>query len=682
MRRLACLFALLHAAPLFAQGTQADYDRAATLPRKMGQAFGNPRVEPNWDAAGDSFTYKWEVPGAPPKFWKVEAATGKREAIERLAEVVRPTPKKGRRGRGAPPNSRSPDGKYEVKIDKFNVVLVERETKVESRLTTEGKESDAYELPAFWSPDSARFVVHRRTPGTDRVVTLVESSPKDSVQPRVSTYRYAKPGDPIPRPKPHLFAVAGKKEIPIPDALFANPWDVSYERWTPNSKHFRFLYNQRGHQVMRVVEIDGESGKPREVLGETSKTFIDYSSKLEYRELPGGDFLWASERAGTNRLYRVKSETGELRPLTPEAWVLRRVESVDEKAGTAIVRVYNAYPDQDPYYAHFARVSLQGGEPKLLTEADATHEVRFSPDARYYLDTYSRADLAPVTELRRADGRKIARLEAASLEPLEKLGWRAPERFKAKGRDNVTDIYGLIYRPTNFDPKKKYRVIEYVYAGPQDQHVPKAFRAWHNMQQSMAELGFIVVMADGMGTNWRSKAFHDRCWRDLADAGFPDRVAWIKAAAASRPEMDLAGGVGIFGGSAGGQNAARALLSHADFYTVAAADCGCHDNRVDKIWWNEQWMGWPIGPWYAKSANRTDAAKLRGKLLLTVGELDRNVDPSSTLQLADALIKADKDFDLIVLPGAGHGAAETPYGKRRRADFFVRHLAGKGPRRE
>ena len=678
MRLLACL--ILLPAPALAQGTKADYDRAAALPGRVREAFGDPRVEPTWDAAGDSFTYTWRVPGRPPKSVRVVAATGKRAEVAAPDKPV-PRPKCERRGRGAPPSAKSPDGKFEVRVRDRNVVLVELATGAESTLTREGTPADGYELPAHWSPDSARFVVFRRTAGTDRVVTLVESSPKDSLQPKTSTYRYAKPGDPIPQPKPHLFVAATQAEIPVPDGLFANPWDISFEGWR-DAAHFRFVYNQRGHQVLRVVELDGLTGESREVLAETSATFLDYSAKLDFRALPGGDFLWASERSGRNRLYRVNHESGRLTPLTPENWILRRIESVDARAGTAVVRVLGVYPGQDPYYAHFARVSLTGGEPTLLTDADATHEVRFSPDRRYYLDTYSRADRAPVTELRRADGGKIASLEAASLEPLAKLGWRAPERFCAQGRDGATDIYGLIYRPSTFDPAKTYRVVEYVYAGPHDQHVPKAFRAWNSLPQSMAELGFIVVMADGMGTNWRTKAFHDRCWRDLADAGFPDRIAWIKAAAKANPEMDLAGGVGIFGGSAGGQNAARALLSHADFYSVAAADCGCHDNRVDKIWWNEQWMGWPIGPWYGACANRTDAAKMKGKLQLSVGELDRNVDPSSTFQLADALIKADKDFELIVLTGAGHGAAETPYGKRRRADFFVRHLAGKEPRRE
>ena len=249
----------------------------------------------------------------------------------------------------------------------------------------------------------------------------------------------------------------------------------------------------------------------------------------------------------------------------------------------------------------------------------------------------------------------------------------------AKGRDGRTDIHGIVIRPSNFDSGKKYPVIEDIYAGPHGFFVPKEWGLGLR-QRTLAELGFIVVQIDGMGTNWRSRAFHDVCWKNLRDSGFPDRIAWLKAAAASVcPQMDLTR-VGIFGGSAGGQSALAALLHHGDFYRAGVADCGCHDNRMDKIWWNEAWMGWPVGPEYAENSNVTHAAKLTGKLLLTVGELDHNVDPASTMQVVNALIAADKDFEMLVAPGRDHGAGERPYLVRRRMDFFVRHLLGVEPR--
>jgi dipeptidyl aminopeptidase/acylaminoacyl peptidase len=263
----------------------------------------------------------------------------------------------------------------------------------------------------------------------------------------------------------------------------------------------------------------------------------------------------------------------------------------------------------------------------------------------------------------------ICRLTKAEDSALVAKGWARPERFTAPGRDGKTPIYGVIFRPSWMTEKDRLPIIEKIYAGPHDYHVPKAFAAWHGAQR-MAELGFVVVQIDGMGTNWRSKAFHDVCWRNLIDAGFPDRIPWIKAAAATRPWMDLSR-VGIYGGSAGGQNALAALLTHGDFYRAAVADCGCHDNRMDKIWWNEAWMGWPIGPHYAANSNVTLAHQLQGKLMLIVGELDKNVDPASTMQVVNALVKADKDFDFVIIPGAGHGAAGTPYGRRREEDFFI-----------
>ena len=295
------------------------------------------------------------------------------------------------------------------------------------------------------------------------------------------------------------------------------------------------------------------------------------------------------------------------------------------------------------------------------------------------MDTWSRVDLPPVHELRRTeDGKKVCELERADWSELLKTGWQIPERFAAKGRDGKTDIYGIIIRPMNLDPEGSYPVIEDLYAGPQDSFVPKRFSAYYGMQQ-LAELGFILVKIDGMGTSNRSKAFHDVCYKNLADAGLPDRILWMKAAAKKYPYMDLSR-VGVYGTSAGGQSAAGAVLQYGDFYKVAVADCGCHDNRMDKIWWNEQWMGWPVGPEYEANSNVTMAKNLTGKLFLMVGEMDTNVDPASTMQVVNALIKADKDFDLLVVPGANHGVVGRPYASRRRADYFVRNLLGVEPR--
>jgi len=309
----------------------------------------------------------------------------------------------------------------------------------------------------------------------------------------------------------------------------------------------------------------------------------------------------------------------------------------------------------------------------ILTTSDGTHQWEFSPDGKFLVDRWSRMDQPTVTELRSAaDGKLIAKLAEGNLTALTSTGWRLTERFSAKGRDGKTDIYGIICRPTTFDPNKRYPVVEKIYAGPQDFFVPKDFQLM-TWDRELCELGFILVQIDGMGTNWRGKAFHDVCFKNLADSGFEDRIAWMKAAATKHPEMDLTR-VGIYGGSAGGQNALRALIDHGDFYKAAAADCGCHDNRMDKIWWNEQWMSWPIGKEYEECSNVVQAHKLRGHLFLTWGELDHNVDPSSSMQVVNALVQANKDFEMFVVPGAGHGVAESPYLHRKRMAFFHRWL--------
>jgi len=547
-------------------------------------------------------------------------------------------------------------------------------------LTQDGSPTDRYAGPPHWSPDSRKVVLLQTIPAEEHLVHLVESSPRNQLQPRLRSVEYLKPGDRIAHPRPRLFHVEGARTIPVPDTLFPNPWSLSEWQWEPDSSRFSFLYNQRGHQLLRLIGVDAETGEACTEVEELSPTFLDWTNKVFLSRLPGTrDAVWMSERSGWNHLYLVDRETGQVkRPITQGEWVVRTVVEVDAARRQVWFLAGGIRPGQDPYHLHYCRVNLDGTGLTILTEGDGTHQVSRSPDGRFLVDTYSRVDLPPISELRRAeDGRLVMELERADVSELLATGWRPPERFVAPGRDGTTPIYGILIRPTYFDPNRTYPVIEQIYAGPHSAHVPKSFGSLPRLYE-LAELGFIVVQIDGMGTSHRSKAFHDVCWRNLADAGFPDRIRWIRAAAARYPHMDLSR-VGIYGGSAGGQNALGGLLLHGEFYKVGVADCGCHDNRMDKIWWNEQWMGWPVGPHYAEQSNVTLAARLRGKLLLMVGELDTNVDPASTMQVVNALIRAGKVFDFLVMPGGGHGVAGSPYGRQRLLDFFVRHLLGVEP---
>ena len=574
----------------------------------------------------------------------------------------------------------SPDGKWEAFMKNYNVYVRSKEKKEDVPLSFDGSEGNSYTLQSIsWSPDSKKLAGYRVRPGYHRKIQYIESSPTDQLQPKYSTIEYAKPGDALDIEQPVLFLVESKRQFIIDNTLFPNAYDMSNLVWRKDSRAFTFEYNQRAHQVYRVLEIDASSAKVRIIINEESKTFFCYSGKRYRYDLQDGkEVIWMSERDGWNHLYLYDGVTGKVKnQITKGNWVVRGVEKVDEEKGQIWFRASGMVPGKDPYFVNYYRINLDGTGLSPLTESDANHTVSFSPDMRYYVDTWSRVDLPPVCELRSTSDRKVlGELERADIQDLLATGWRPPEAFKALGRDGKTDIWGIIIRPMNFDASKVYPVIEYIYAGPQDSFVPKSFTPYYSMQ-SLAELGFIVVQTDGMGTSNRSKAFHDVCWKNLADAGFPDRILWHKAVAAKYPYYDISR-VGIYGHSAGGQNALGALLFHPDFYKVAVSSCGCHDNRMDKIWWNEQWMGWPLGPEYAASSNVDNAHRLQGKLLLSVGEMDTNVDPASTMQVVNALVKANKTFDLIVLPGQGHTTGGA-YGDRKRYDFFVHNLFGVEP---
>lgn len=573
----------------------------------------------------------------------------------------------------------SPDGTMEAFIRNSNVYVRDLATRHERQLSLDGTDGNYYSTHIFWSPDSRYVASTRIRPAHKRYVYYVESSPAGQRQPVLHKQEYAKPGDELNFRVPCLFSADGAQRL-IPDTrLFDRQYDVSEPVWNAESKAVTFEYNERGHKVYRMLEMSAIDGSVRTLVEEREEKYVNYP--LIFRQFlnDGKRLLWTSERDGHNHIYLYDLRAGRLiRQVTKGDWYVREVVRVDEENELIYFSANGMNADEDPYLIHYYRVGFDGKHLTCLTPEEGNHQAWLSPNGKYLVDRYSMVTQAPRAVLRDArDGRVLMSLEQADISQLEANGWVAPEVFHAPGRDGKTEMWGLIYRPTNFDPQCQYPVVEYIYSGPGSQYVSKSFLPYDWNMTSLAELGFIVVQVDGMGTSFRSKPFEEVCYKNLKDAGLPDHIAWIKAAAERYPSIDTTR-VGIFGCSAGGQESTAAVLFHPEFYKAAYSACGCHDNRMDKIWWNELWMGYPVDSAYSVCSNVDNAWRLTRPLMLVGGELDDNVDPASTMQVADALIKAGKDFELVIIPGAHHTMGEY-FGEHKRFDFFVRHLMGHTP---
>lgn len=573
----------------------------------------------------------------------------------------------------------SPDGKWTAFIKNDNVYVREVATGKEKQLSQDGTLSNYYSSYIQWSPDSKSVVSCRIRPVEKRYVYYVESSPADQAQPKLHKQEYAKPGDELRFKVPCIFEVeSGRRLIPSTE-LFSHQYELSGPMWNADSKAITFEYNERGHKVYRVLEMSAVDGSVRTLIEEKEEKYVNYPRIYRNYLSDGKRIIWSSERDNYNHLYLYDRATGKpLNQITKGEWYVRGVQHVDETNEVIYFSANGMKKGEDPYLIHYYKINFDGSNLVELTPEEGMHQCWYSSDYKYLVDVYSKVDQAPIAVLRDEKNGKIRmQLDKADISALLANGWKAPEVFSAKGRDGKTDMWGVIYRPSNFDPSKKYPVIEYIYSGPGDQYVPKTFSSYNWWMTSLAELGFIVVQVDGMTTSFRSKEFEEVCYKNLKDAGLPDHIAWIKAAAQKYPYMDI-DRVGIFGCSAGGQESTGAVLFHPEFYKAAYSACGCHDNRMDKIWWNELWMGYPVDESYSACSNVDNAHLLSRPLMLVVGELDDNVDPASTMQVANALIKANKDFELVVIPGAHHTMGED-FGEHKRYDFFVRHLMGITP---
>jgi dipeptidyl aminopeptidase/acylaminoacyl peptidase len=518
------------------------------------------------------------------------------------------------------------------------------------------------------------------------------------------SYAYPLPGDEeVPTAELFIVDVADRTSRPVkmdrtPILYYGGPIRDGWTWWDVAGDRVYLLSRSRGCQQLGLIEIEAATGATRSVLEEYCETGIDphltSAGRPNVRVLDNGSsVIWFSQRDGWGHLYLYDARTGEVRrQLTSGSWAVADVVRVDEAGRWLYFTAVGTPAASDPYFELLYRVSLDGGPPRLLTPEDATHRVAFSPSGDFFVDSHSRIDQPPVTVLRAADGSIVLELERGDIDDLLATGWTYPERFCAKARDGSTDIYGVILRPTRFDPNVSLPVLDDIYAGPQTNRAPASFAGysspahqhpshaargfWH--AQALAELGFAVVMIDGLGMPFRSKAFRDWSFRQVGDGGIEDHVVALRQLAACHPYLDLAR-VGIFGHSAGGYASTHAMLRFPDFFKVGVSSAGNHDHRLDKATWIERYMGLPVGDYYQEQANSTLAHQLRGKLLLIHGEMDENVHVASTLQLVDALINADKDFDLLILPNRPHACTDDPYFIRRRWDYFVRHLQGKEP---
>lgn len=699
-----CLLAMAFGAESAAsQVTRADYERADTILKCSDRVY-SPAIHPEWIDSSHYFWYKnHEKEG--DFYYLVNAESGKKQRAadkkglaaffskkqKKLAESLlkeeEKRPDRWRRREEAPVPVVSPDKKWEAYVKDNNLYLSpvrdEKEKdkpKEEIALTMDGTANLRYDgWSIIWSPDSRKLATVKVRDVQERRIPLIESSPSSQKQPILQWRNYVKPGDVLPVYLPVLFDVEARKQMALNVTPYENQFYLNLTGWREDSRAFTFEFNQRGHQRYVIGEVSAADGSIRHLVDEQTKTFIYYYNNYRYDLDDGKELLWISERDGWRHLYLIDGTSGQVKQqVTKGEWVVRQVDYVDETNRVVYFTASGFNKGEDPYNLHYCRINLDGTGFTDMTPENGNHRVTFSADRSYFTDVYSRPDLPPVSQLKRtSDASVVAGLQRCDVSALQAEGWQMPEVFCAKGRDGQTDIWGNIYRPMHFDASKSYPVVEFIYAGPHDSHVDKDFKPAHHLVSKLVELGFIVVSIDGMGTSNRSKAFHDVCWKNLKDAGFPDRIAWMKAAGAKYKYMDL-NRVGIYGWSAGGQNAMAALLFHNDFYKVAVALCGCHDNRMDKIWWNEQWMGYPIDASYSTSSNVDNAYRLKGKLLLINGELDDNVDPASTLQVVSALMKANKNFEQLYLPGKTHSLG-GPFEMHKMHDFFVKNLLGQEP---
>ncbi|MFD0794834.1 DPP IV N-terminal domain-containing protein [Mucilaginibacter litoreus] len=613
---------------------------------------------------------------------------------------ARPERLTGRAARGGGNEVLSPDGKKAVFIKDYNLWVRDVASGATTQLTTDGVKDFGYATDnagwtssdrpiVSWSPDSKKVATFQQDQRKSSDMYLVTTNVG---KPTLHAWKYPLPGDKdittiqrvivdVENPKVVRFNIEPDPHRATLSDDISSSGTFDDADWKADGTEFAFVSTSRDHKNEKFRIANAQTGVVRNVFEENVKTQYESGwGAINWRYLPASkEIIWFSERDNWGHLYLYDATTGKLKnQITKGNWVVTRLLKVDEKART-LYFMADGREAGNPYFAHFYKIGFNGKGLTLLTPEAGNHSVSFSPDDKYFVDTYSQPNVPPVTVLRDMNGKLLSTLEKADISRLTATGWKAPTPVKLKAADGITDIYGLVFTPTKMETGKKYPVIDYIYPGPQGGSVGSwSFSAARGDHQALAELGFIVVNIEGTSNPLRSKSFHDMSYGNMAINTLPDQITAIKQLAATYP-IDTAK-VGIWGHSGGGFATAAAMFRYPDFFKVGISESGNHDNRNYEDDWGERYNGLVENSDYEAQANQNYAKNLKGKLMLAHGMMDNNVPPYNTLLVVEALEKANKSFDLVIFPNSAHGyGAYSPYMMRRRWDYFVENLLGLKP---
>jgi dipeptidyl aminopeptidase/acylaminoacyl peptidase len=640
------------------------------------------------------------------EFVMVDPATGAKKAGQTLAEIGVTPPAVSGSTRVADRNaSRSPDGKREVFIRDWNLWARDVASGAERPLTRDGIKDYGYATDnagwthsdraiVLWSPDSKKVATFRQD---QRAVSDMYLVTTNVGAPKLEAWKYPLPDDKrIIMLERVIIEVDTTKVIELkvsPDARRGTLCDdisctgaFDDNEWSPDGSTLAFISSSRDHKQAKFRIANTATGDVREVFEEVVPTqYESGQGAINWKYFPAtNEAIWYSERDDWGHLYLYDLTTGKPKQqITKGNFVVTRIVKVDEKARVIYFAANGREAGRDPYFSHFYRINFDGTGMQHLTPEDGNHQISLSSDGKYFVDNFSKPDVPTVSVLRDMNGKLVAELEKADVSRLRAAGWKPPTPITVKSRDGKWDLYGLMFTPSDLDATKKYPIINYIYPGPQGGGVgTRSFGPSRNDNQALAELGFVVVVIDGTCNPDRSKSFHDVCYGDMADNTLEDQIAGLKELAAKHSYMDLTR-VGVWGHSGGGFATAAAMFKYPDFYKVGISESGNHDNRNYEDDWGERYIGLLVGDNYEKQANQVLAKNLKGKLMIAHGNMDDNVPPYNSYLVVDALIKANKDFDLVIFPNARHGyGPDSPYMMRRRWDYFVKHLLGAEPPKE